>query len=155
MKQYFLYFILLFAAISCGGDDDICDSGEGTPRMKIKFKNTSNQTKTMDSLYVSADYGGVLVNFGGMKNVDSIMLPLKVDDSPYTDIYFKIANDGDSSKVRVNYTRKPKYVSAACGVKILYENVNSQLLNTNPVISVENAQNSIENEDKTHLFLIF
>ncbi len=140
--------------ISCGGDDDICESGEGTPRMKFKFKNADKITR-LDSLKVYVDYGVRTVDLGWSRNADSILVPLRVDDSPYTDMYIKRTKKGDSSKVRINYTTRSIYVSPGCGAKINYENLNSQLLKAAPVVKLEAGQNFIENEDKTNLYLVF
>ncbi|MBQ0151785.1 MAG: hypothetical protein KBS61_02680 [Chryseobacterium sp.] len=154
LKFLFSFVLLASLLISCGNDDDICESGEGTPRMKIMFKN-GDKTTVLDSIKVSADLGSGIVDFGWNKNVTSVMVPLRVDDAPYTDFYVKKAVNDDSSKVRVNYTTKSIYVSPGCGVKKNYENLSFQLLKSNPVVKVESAQNFIENEEKTSLYLIF
>lgn len=140
--------------ISCGGDDDICESGEGTPRLKVTFKNGEKITK-LDSLKIYVDYGVRTVDLGWSRNVDSIFIPLRVDDSPYTDLFVKRTRKGDSAKVRVSYSTKSIYVSPGCGAKLNYENVSGQLLKSNPVIKLETGQNFIENEDKTNLYLVF
>lgn len=141
---------------SCGGEDDICESGEGTPRMKVSFKNLSNdKVKTLDSLYVAVDYGSGKVQLGKLTKIDSRLIPLRVDDSPYTDVYFRLEDKGTESHVRVTYTTKTKYVSPGCGIKKSYENLSSELIQSNPVLKVEAGQNQIENEDKTNLFLLF
>ncbi|WP_144281744.1 DUF6452 family protein [Chryseobacterium echinoideorum] len=154
----YLKFIILFCAftsmISCGGDDDICESGEGTPRMKIMFK-TGGKITVVDSIKIFADLGTAVVDFGWNRNVDSVFVPLRVDDSPFTDIYIKTSAKQDSSKIRVNYTTKSIYVSPGCGVKRNYENLNSVLLLPNSVTSVEQGQNFIQDEEKTNLYLNF
>jgi len=158
MKQLLKYILLIFCtvnAVSCGGDDDICENGEGTPRMKIKFRNAGGQLRTVDSLYLRVDYGTRFVDFGKTTNADSLLVPLRVDDFAYTDLYFKTRRNETESKVRVNYTTTSSYVSPGCGIKKTYQNVNSQLVTPGMVISVANGQNFIENEDKTNLFLTF
>lgn len=154
MKRLLSFFILSLVMISCGGDDDICESGEGTPRMKIMFKNGDKIT-TLDSLKIYVDYGVRTVDLGWSRNVDSIFIPLRVDESPYTDLFVKKTRKGDSSKVRVSYTTKAIYVSPGCGAKLNYENVSGQLLKPTPVIKVESGQNFIQNEEKTNLYLGF
>lgn len=139
---------------SCGGDDDICESGEGTPRMKVMFKKAGKQT-TLDSIKVFVNYGSNTVDFGWQKSVDSVFVPLRVDDSPYTDMFIKTTTTKDSSKVRVSYTTKSMYVSPGCGMKKNYENLKSELLLSTTVLSVETEQNFIENEEKTNLYLNF
>lgn len=158
MKYFkFLIFVSFLGALySCGGDDDICESGEGTPRMKIKFKTFSDlKLKKVDTLYVYADYGSGKVDLGKQVQVDSIIIPLRVDNSPYTDLYFKTRISGNESKVRMTYGTKSSYVSPGCGVKKTYENLSSELLTPNPVQKVELGQKQIENEDKTNLYLLF
>jgi len=140
--------------VSCGGDDDICESGEGTPRMKVSFKRGDKET-TLDSIYVAVDYGSGKVQLGGSRAATSRLIPLRVDDSPYTDVYFRLTNKGQESHVKINYTTKSAYVSPGCGVKKNYENLNSELITSTPILSLETAQNFIENEDKTNLYLIF
>jgi len=155
--KYFKFIILFFifsSIISCGGDDDICESGEGTPRMKIMFK-TGGKITVLDSIKIFADLGTSVVDFGWNRNVDSVFVPLRVDDSPFTDIYIKTSAKEDSSKVRINYTTKSIYVSPGCGVKRNYENLNSVLLLPNSVKSVEQGQNFIQDEEKTNLYLNF
>lgn len=154
MKRLLSLFLLAAIVISCGSDDDICESGEGTPRLKVMFKK-NDKTTALDSIKVSADLGSGVVDFGWTKNATSVLVPLRVDDAPYTDMYFKTTKKGDSSKVRVSYTTQSIYVSPGCGVKKNYENVSFQLLKTNPVINLESGQNFIENEEKTNLHLIF
>lgn len=159
--KYFKFLIavcFLSLIFSCGGDDDICESGEGTPRMKVSFLNAeSGKEKTLDSLYVAVDYGSGKVQLGVQTKITSRVIPLRVDDTPYTDIYFRIANKGAESKIRVSYTTKSIYVSPGCGIKKMYENLNPVLdpATTNPVQSIQSGQNFIENEDKTNLYLLF
>lgn len=123
--------------------------------MKVKFRNAGGQLRTVDSLYLRVDYGTRIVNFGKTTNADSLLIPLRVDDFEYTDLYFKTRRNNPESKVRVNYTTTSSYVSPGCGIKKTYQNVNSQLVTPGVVTSAENGQNFIENEDKTNLFLTF
>lgn len=158
--KYFKFLIMLCLAImfySCGSDDDICESGEGTPRMKIAFKSAADPDKvrTLDSLSVAVDYGSGKVDLGWQKSIDSRLIPLRVDDSPYTDIYFKTSTKSKESKVRIRYTTQATYVSPGCGVKKTYDNLSSELITPDPVQNLENGQNQILNEDKTNLYLIF
>ncbi|MDN3691153.1 DUF6452 family protein [Chryseobacterium tructae] len=157
--KYFKFLLMLCLVgmfFSCGSDDDICESGEGTPRMRVSFRAAgSDKAKTLDSLSVAVDYGSGKVDLGWQKNIDFRLIPLRVDDSPYTDIYFKISTKGKESKVRMTYTTKSVYVSPGCGAKKTYENLSSELITPDPVQSLENGQNQILNEDKTNLYLLF
>lgn len=157
--KYFKFLILtcfLGMLFSCGGDDDICESGEGTPRMQIAFKSfETDKPGTIDTLYVAVDYGSGKVQLGKTVAAASRLVPLRVDDSPYTDIYVKTRLNGTESKVRVSYTTKSVYVSPGCGIKKTYENLNSELITSTVVKKVEVGLNQIENEDKTNIFLLF
>ncbi len=43
-KLIFPFLILGFLLTSCENDDDVCVSGEATPRLKIKFKSADNKS---------------------------------------------------------------------------------------------------------------
>lgn len=158
MKSKFFFLLLLAAFLSsCGSDDDICIGGEASPRMKIKFKTqSSGKLKTLDSLFIKVDYGqGPVAVFGSVLRTDSVLIPLRVDDTPFTKIYVGLSRTKINSEISVNYTTKSEYVSPACGIKRLYEDVASQLLLPGSVVGLEQNQNQIIDENKTHLFLLF
>lgn len=124
--------------------------------MKVAFRSLSTgKETTLDTLYVAVDYGAGKVDLGKVAKIDSRLIPLRVDNSPYTDVYFKLTSKGAESKVRINYSTKSTYVSPGCGIKKSYENLSSELVTPNPVQKVEIGQNQIENEDKTNLYLSF
>ena len=56
---------------SCENDDDVCVSGEATPRLKIKFKSADNKVLTLESLYLDVDYGN--------NNILTVVEATKVD----------------------------------------------------------------------------
>lgn len=141
---------------SCNNDDDVCISGEATPRLKMKFKTLSTgKLKTMDSLYVDVDYGSGKKNIITKAAVDSALVSLRVDSNPYTDVYVRTTNHGSISQIRVFYTTEAQYVSPACGFKKLYYDVSSELLMKNPVLQVDLNQTQMINENKTTLYLDF
>ena len=155
VKLWYLAVLSIFV-VSCTSDDDICDSGEGTPQLKLRFRTQSTgKLKTLDSLYLKVDYGNGPVEVIRKANVDSVLVPLRVDDAPYTDFYVKLNKTGDSSVIRVNYTTKSIYVSPACGIKRNYENVSTTLVKDQPVVQLTQDLNEISNENKTHLYLLF
>lgn len=141
---------------SCENDDDVCVSGEATPRLKIKFKSTDNKVKTLDSLYLDVDYGNnnVLTVIKAAK-VDSALVPIRVDDAGFTELYVRTTKKGSVSKIKLNYNTTSEYVSPACGFKRLYQNLSGTLETVNPVTKVELNQNQIINENKAHLYLVF
>ena len=71
-------------------DDDVCVSGEATPRLKIKFKSADNKVLTLDSLYLDVDYGNnnILTVVRAAKSrfcIDSNW----VDDAGFTELYVR------------------------------------------------------------------
>ena len=141
---------------SCENDDDVCVSGEATPRLKIKFKSADNKVLTLDSLYLDVDYGNnnVLTVIKAAK-VDSALIPIRVDDAGFTELYVRTSKKGSVSKIKLNYNTTSEYVSPACGFKRLYQNLTGTLETANPVTKVELNQNQIINENKAHLYLVF
>ena len=141
---------------SCENDDDVCVSGEATPRLKIKFKSADNKVLTLDSLYLDVDYGNnnILTVVRAAK-VDSALVPIRVDDAGFTELYVRKTKKGSVSKIKLNYNTTSEYVSPACGFKRLYQNLSGSLETANPVTNVELNQNQIINENKAHLYLVF
>ncbi len=141
---------------SCENDDDVCVSGEATPRLKIKFKSADNKVLTLDSLYLDVDYGNnnILTVVRAAK-VDSALIPIRVDDAGFTELYVRKTKKGSVSKIKLNYNTTSEYVSPACGFKRLYQNLTGTLETANPVTKVELNQNQIINENKAHLYLVF
>ncbi len=154
---FFLLFFIGLAAVSCMSDDDICISGEATPRMKMKFKTKSTgKQKTLDSVFVKVDYGnGAVPVIANTSKTDSLLLPLRVDDADFTKIFIGTTRTQITSEITVRYTTKAEYVSPACGIKKVYENVNAELNVADAVLGLEMNQKNITDESKTHLFLLF
>ena len=155
--RIFLVSVFLFSLFSCGSDDDICVSGEATPRMKLKFKTkATGKVKTLDSLFVNVDYGkGPIPVIATKTKTDSVFIPLRVDDVPFTKIYVGLSRAAINSAISVNYTTKSEYVSPACGIRKVYENAAAVLEVPNPVLEIEQNQTQITDEAKTHFFLLF
>ena len=155
-KLIFPFLILGFLLTSCENDDDVCVSGEATPRLKIKFKSADNKVLTLDSLYLDVDYGNnnILTVVRAAK-VDSALIPIRVDDAGFTELYVRKTKKGKVSKIKLNYNTTSEYVSPACGFKRLYQNLSGTLETANPVTNVELNQNQIINENKAHLYLVF
>ena len=155
-KLIFPFLIFGFLLTSCENDDDVCVSGEATPRLKIKFKSADNKVLTLDSLYLDVDYGNnnILTVVRAAK-VDSALIPIRVDDAGFTELYVRKTKKGSVSKIKLNYNTTSEYVSPACGFKRLYQNLSGTLETANPVTKVELNQNQIINENKAHLYLVF
>ena len=156
MKKILWIFGFLMLLTSCGSDDDICLGEESTPRLLLKFRNANNQLVRLDSLFVDVDYGkDTLKNIITSVNVDSVFVPLRIDESPYTDIYIRTGKGQTGSKLRVNYDKKSIYVSPACGFKINYENLKMDLLQANPVQSILPNNTSLTDENNINFYLRF
>lgn len=155
MKKVFLLILLSFLIYSCNSEDDICLGGDATPRLKVKFKTQDNKLLTLDSVYVKVDYGSGAELILAKSKTDSVIIPLRVDESSSTDIYLSKSKIGTYSKIKLNYTIISEYVSPACGIKRIYDNINPVLEILNEVKAVEKNQNQIANESKTHLYFIF
>ncbi|PPZ90848.1 hypothetical protein C3729_10520 [Cloacibacterium normanense] len=155
-KLIFPFLILGFLLTSCENDDDVCVSGEATPRLKIKFKSADNKVLTLESLYLDVDYGNnnILTVVEATK-IDSVLVPIRVDDAGFTELYVRKTKNGKVSKIKLNYNTTSEYVSPACGFKRLYQNLSGTLETANPVTKVELNQNQIINENKAHLYLVF
>ena len=156
MQKIFFLIGFLLLLTSCGGDDDICLNADSTPRLKLKFINANGQLLRLDSLYIDVDYGGsTLKNIVSQANADSVFVPMRIDESSYTDIYLRLRKAGNRSKIRVSYDKKAIYVSPACGFKINYDNLKSELLQAKPVQNVEQNQTSLSDESKINFYLRF
>lgn len=155
MKHLLFLLICAVTLLSCNTDDDICISGEATPRLKMKFKTADNKLLQLDTLFVDVQYREGIRNVVYTAKADSILLPLRVDDNAFTDIYIRRRKAGPQSKVRINYTTQSEYVSPACGIKRTYKDVKYSLEKADPVTKVEPIQTEIINEEPTHLYLIF
>lgn len=156
MKKIFFFLSFMMLLTSCGSDDDICLGEESTPRMKVKFRNANNQLMQMDSLYVDVNYGKTVdTNILVGVRVDSIFVPLRIDDSPYTDLYVRRRKNEAKSKIRIHYDSKPIYVSPPCGFKKNYENLSAELLETGPVQSIQSNQTSLTDETSINFYLRF
>ncbi|WP_379968689.1 DUF6452 family protein [Epilithonimonas sp. UC225_85] len=157
MKNVIWIFGLLLILTSCGSDDDICLGEESTPRLKLKFHNVNQQLIRLDTLYVDVDYGKTTLTsiITAQANVDSVFVPLRIDESPYTDVYVRRRLAGPRSKIRVTYDTKSIYVSPACGFKINYENLKTDLLQSDPVLNVEPNHTSLTDESKINFYLRF
>lgn len=148
---------LLLLLFSCSGDDDICLGGEATPRLKMKFKTkATGKMKTLDSVFVKVEYGNGPVQVISSKvKTDSVLVPLRVDDTPVTKLMVGLSRAAVNSEIEVKYETKSAYVSPACGVRKVYENVRAELTKASAVVGLELNQTQITDESKTHLYLLF
>ncbi len=156
MKNSIIVLLLSLIIFSCNRNDDICESGEATPRIKLKFKTQSTgKLKTLDSVFVKVDFGNGKYGVLNQKfATDSLLLPLRVDNSGYTDVYIG-TSQSQFSVIRFSYDVQNEYVSPACGMKVIYKNISAALTTPNPVKALQRNQKNITNEQKTHYYLLF
>lgn len=157
MKKLGMFFVLMLGifAASCAGDDDICLHSEGTPRLKMKFKDSAGRLATLDSLYISADYGGGTQAVVQAARVDSVLVPLRIDGSGSTLLEIRRRKAEMPARLQLQYAEQAEYVSPACGIRKLYRDVRYQLHPAAGARAAEPAQNEITDEIRTHLYITF
>lgn len=147
--------VAALSAVSCSNDDDICISGEATPRLKLKFKDKNNKLIQLPQIFVDVNYGSGSKNVINQLSADSVMVPLRIDGSGATDLSIYVTENGAKSSLRISYTEQQQYVSPPCGIKKNYHNITAELWGSGPVTDVEQVQNDINDENKTPFYLIF
>lgn len=156
MKKNILLLFLLGLLASCNSDDDVCVSGEATPRMKVKLRDSNNRAYRIPQVFVDVDYGNGFTQVVSASSVDSLLIPLRIDNSTATQLRLRTeATDTVGTKVELNYTTKSKYVSPACGMKRLYENISGAILSGNLLQAIQQEQKEILDENQTHYYFIF
>lgn len=156
MKKFVLFAVACVALLSCSSEDDICLSGESTPRLKILFKDaTANKQTQLSRLIIEVDYGSGFVLVQDAVRVDSVLLPLRVDQSSSTQIKLRTDPEQNPSVLSVHYQNKAQYVSPACGFKRTYHDVTYNLSGEGTVDSFEALTNEIFDETNPHLYLNF
>lgn len=156
MKIKFLIpFCLLFLLTACE-DDDIC-IGNSTPNLTVVFRNSLNSVNLKDTLSI---YRADNINFENTDTIfekvytDSIKLPLGGLDSDKA--YFKIKrkSNTESDVLSIAYQAESKYVSKACGFRIIYKNLNYSITQQyiNYLIPAEN--NELTDEQTTNLYIV-
>lgn len=156
MNRLVGFLLILFFFTSCTSDDDICVSGEATPRMKVNFRDfEGNRELQVDTLFVAVDYGEGKKDIIAQAKVDSIFIPLRVDNANATDVYVKTRTEGEESHIKISYQTDQSYVSPACGFKKLYKEVSLEIDNIGPVRRVDQLQPEIINEDNAHFTFVF
>ena len=170
----FLLFILV-TSISCERDDICPDSLPTTPRLIIDifdFNNQENKKNVFKLLVAGVDNDFILTDYN-IVTTDHLILPLKTDDDITEYVLIKDASindngtpndanddfyNGNSDIITINYNRKEKYVSRACGYKTIFENVtltiqddgDKWILSQQPI----NPNQSVEDETTTHFNIL-
>lgn len=135
IKSALLFILMGLPFIACEKDDICVDAN--TPLLVIRFYDFENQTefKTVSSLRVIGIGNGTPVNtFGDRSTLDSIGIPLKIDDtSSVFDLIINSADDengaetGNTDNLTFTYSTKEDFKSRACGFTVTYENLANSL----------------------------
>lgn len=148
-------FFAALSAVSCE-EDDVC-VGEGTPNLTVVFRNSIDDTKLRDSIFIeSLNADNVVLDTVLYWTVtDSIKLPLGGLDE--TTSYFQIRRKmtGTPDVLTVNYNTKSSYVSKACGFRITYDNLGYQSTENEIQNLVPGESNILENESATNLYIYY
>ena len=93
-----MYFLLvLFECIILG-------------KLVSAFFHTANKLPGENSLFVNVDYGNGQVPVIATKTrTDSVFIPLRVDDVPFTKIYVGLSRAAITSEIKINYETKSEY----------------------------------------------
>lgn len=151
-------FLLSIISFSACEKDDICVE-EGTPLLVIRFYDAENPTefKTVPGLRILGVGQIITVNTisDRTSNLDSIGIPLKIDDiiTGFTFIT-NSADDtddmetGNSDVVNLNYLVNEKYISRACGFVANFDDLSTDFTADpeNWIQSIEITKTLVTNE---------
>ncbi len=155
IKSIILWMLLFITFFSCERDDICIDPT--TPKVIVKFQDALNHqnVKSVNKLKIEIDSLGVFIPFGEVKSVDSILIPLRIDQD-ITKIRVT-KNAGESTEIsddwNLVYQRELRFVSRSCGYKTIFLNTENQSNTTNWMQEVEIIYQNIENEKKTHILI--
>ncbi len=148
-------FISVITFYSCV-DDDICDKST-TPRLTIGFKDTSNNSYVVDSLFVDrVNTDGTVSKEGLFTEVDSVRISLNAISNKTVFYLYnsKLTQDADKDIITVKYQTGQKFVSKACGFKVTYNNVTYELTQAKNIKSIIPNTTEINDESK-NVFIIY
>ena len=127
-----LLILLSCLSFSACEKDDICVDGD-TPLLVVRFYDFENQTefKAVPALRVVGVGSSFTVDtFTDRTSLDSIGLPLKVDDTATVfDLILNSADDdddletGNTDTLTFTYTTQEEFKSRACGFVMNFENL--------------------------------
>ncbi len=151
-KKINLVFILFISALvtySCV-DDDVCDKST-TPRLTIGFKDIYDNKYVVDSLIVDrVNTDGTISNEGIFTKIDSVRIPLNaISDKTVFYLYnSKQTLDADKDIITVKYQTAQEFVSKACGLRAVFNNVTYELTQAKKIKALTPNTTEIHNESK-------
>jgi len=163
MNKLKIAFVLLLGVISFSAceKDDICVE-EGTPLLIIRFYDAENPTefKAVPSLRIVGVGQNSTVNTinDRVSNLDSIGIPLKIDDITTGFTFITNSADdsdnmetGNSDVVNLNYVVNEKFISRACGFVANFDDLSVDFAvdPENWIQSIEVTKTLVTNETTT------
>ncbi len=166
MKKYIIPSLLLIFAVSfwnCEKDDICAETTPTTPKLVINFYDASNPTvlKNVTNLGVVEPTFTTGFSFNA---VNSIAIPLRTNQNSTTIRFVLNGSDTDTTNdlfndITFDYTTQQIYISRACGYKSNFNIENTILTDVaalpNWISSVEIIQPNVENENETHVKILF
>ncbi|MDR1877046.1 MAG: hypothetical protein LBQ84_05425 [Flavobacteriaceae bacterium] len=146
----FLFLTLVFI-YSCI-DDDVCNEVT-TPRLTIVLDSLGSKYKK-NSLYVDRkNADGTISQEGIFLGKDSIKITLNALSNETVYYFYDSANtlDSDKNSITVRYQTEHKFVSKACGFKVLYNQVTYEGSYLTNIKSITPLTTEIHNESSTNL----
>lgn len=157
VKLCFVMFLISMVTASCEPDDICASSTPTTPKLVIRFYDSSNpnEFKVVENLAIQG-VGNELIY--SVSSTDSIAIPLKSQDTTTSYLLTKnysdpATEDSNTDQINLVYTTEQIYVSRACGFKVQYK-LNQPALETDSngwIQTIEIPSSLIENETKAHV----
>lgn len=159
----FALAVLLLLNLGCQRDDICPEATPTTPQLLISFFDFQEPDipKTPRNLTVKAN--NVEVPLIEQGNLSEIRIPLRTDAdaTEYDFILNASANpeedQGNLDRVTFTYARDEVYINRACSYKIIYLNLEARLEGSEDperwIRSIVVAEENIENENNTHIFI--
>lgn len=148
---------------NCEKDDICAETTPTTPKLVVKFYDASNPTvlKNVTNLGIVEPS---FTNGFSFNAVSSITIPLRTNQNTTTIRFVLNGSDTDTTNdlfndITFNYATKEVYISRACGYKSTF-NLENTILTDVPTLptwisSVEIIQPNVENENETHVKILF
>ncbi len=153
MKNCIL-IVFLIALFSCQ-EDDVCVDGS-TPNLVVKLKNALDSSNYfIDTLLVTYKNSENQTDTLRMIETDSFQIPLRIDNGDIGFSFFSSLSNNSQDSLAMHYTPSEEFVSKACGLKKIYENVSYQWIENVEIQNFEVLQPNITNSNEVHLYLYY
>jgi len=159
-------FFIVIVSVSCERDDICAEGTPTTPFLIVKFINDETQIetdiKTPVELQIRAVGLDSVLNIGTVR--DSILIPLKTNNTS-TEFEFTINADTMNDMIPANtdivnfqYTPVEEYVSSACGFRVIYNAITTNVTNEeeeggNWIKGISVQRTNVTDEATAHIFI--